>query len=88
MFKAFGLKEEIIVAVSYGAFTLCGREIFPLSLSSHTIGLGLIRALGQMGVPIIVVYYNKHDMGYVSKYVKKKIYASHPEKYEKEFLMF
>ncbi len=55
-------------------------------LSSHTIGLGVIRALGIMGVPIIAVYYEKHDMGYVSKYVKEKIYAPHPEKYEDQFI--
>lgn len=55
-------------------------------LSSHTIGLGVIRALGVMGVPIIAVYYEKHDMGYVSRYVKEKIYASHPEKNEDEFV--
>jgi len=55
-------------------------------LSSHTIGLAVIRALGVMGVPVIVVYYEKEDMGYVSKYVKKKIYAPHPERFEDQFI--
>lgn len=55
-------------------------------LSSHTMGLSVIRALGIMGVPVVVVYYEKEDMGYVSKYVKEKIYSPHPEKYENEFV--
>ncbi|MFX0132636.1 MAG: hypothetical protein ACFFDN_03215 [Candidatus Hodarchaeota archaeon] len=55
-------------------------------LSSHTTGLAVIRALGQMGVPIIVIYYEKIDMGQVSKYVKERIFAPHPEKFEKEFI--
>ncbi len=42
-------------------------------LASHTMGLAVIRALGIMGVPIVVVVYDeKEDMGYVSKYVKRK----------------
>jgi len=55
-------------------------------LSTHTMGLGVIRALGIMGVPIIAVYYDSGDMGYVSKYVKEKIYAPHPEKLEDQFI--
>jgi len=51
------------------------------------MGLGVIRALGMMDVPIVAVYYDLHkDMGYVSKYVKHKIYAPHPERSEDEFL--
>lgn len=63
-----------------------GLRIPAIVLSSHTIGLGVIRALGIMGVPVIAVYYEKHDMGYVSKYVKEKLYVSHPEKNEDEFV--
>lgn len=55
-------------------------------LSTHTMGLGVIRALGIMGVPIIAVYYDNGDMGYVSKYVKEKVYAPHPEKSEDQFI--
>lgn len=51
------------------------------------MGLGVIRALGMMDVPVVAVYYDRHkDMGYVSKYVKHKIYAPHPERAEDEFL--
>ena len=38
-------------------------------LGCHKLGLGVIRALGQMKIPIVAVYYNKMDMGYVSKFV-------------------
>ncbi len=55
-------------------------------LSTHTMGLGVIRALGSMGVPVIAVYYDKGDMGYVSKYVKEKVYVPHPEKAEDQFI--
>jgi D-aspartate ligase len=56
-------------------------------LGTHTMGLGVIRALGMMDVPVVAVYYDRHkDMGYVSKYVKHKVYAPHPERAENEFL--
>lgn len=55
-------------------------------LSSGVIGLGVIRALGTMGVPIVVIYHDKKDMGYVSKYVTEKIYAPHPEKDEGRYV--
>ncbi len=49
-------------------------------LATHTMGLGVIRALGRMGVPIVAVYYDRQkDMGYVSKYVQHKVYVPHPE---------
>jgi len=56
-------------------------------LGSHTMGLAVIRALGMMGVPIVAVVYNeKEDMGYVSKYVRERIPAPHPEESEDQFI--
>ena len=55
-------------------------------LSSHTMGLGVIRSLGIKGVPVYVFYYDKKDMGYVSKYVIKSVYCPHPEKEEYNFV--
>ena len=55
-------------------------------LSSHTAALGVIRALGSQGVPIVNVYYQKSDMGYVSKYVTHRMFAPHPEKHEEDFI--
>lgn len=55
-------------------------------LSTHNTGLGVIRALGVKGVPIIAVYYEDRDMGYVSKYVKHKVTAPHPEHAQNAFI--
>jgi predicted ATP-grasp superfamily ATP-dependent carboligase len=55
-------------------------------LSCHTTGLGIIRALGSMGVPVIVVQYNNSDMGQASKFVKEIILSPHPEKSPIQFL--
>jgi len=55
-------------------------------LSTHTVGRAVIRALGMMNVPVIAVYYEKNDMGHVSKYVKDKLLAPHPEKHEEQFI--
>jgi D-aspartate ligase len=55
-------------------------------LSTHTMGLGVIRSLGIMGVPTVAVYHDRNDMGYVSRYVTEKIYAPHPEKHEERFI--
>jgi predicted ATP-grasp superfamily ATP-dependent carboligase len=55
-------------------------------LSTHTIGLTVIRGLGVAGVPVNAVYYDKHDMGYVSRYVKESMFAPHPEEREDQFV--
>ncbi len=57
-----------------------------LVLSTHTMGLGVIRALGMMGVPVIAYYYSNKDMGYVSKYITKRIRVPHPEHGEEVFV--
>ncbi len=44
-------------------------------LSTHNMGLGVIRSLGPMGIPIVAVYYEKNDMGFLSKYVTEAILA-------------
>jgi len=55
-------------------------------LSCHTMGLGIIRALGSMGVPTIAVSYERNDMGHVSRYVTACSRAPHPERDENAFL--
>jgi D-aspartate ligase len=55
-------------------------------IGTHTMGLGVIRALGFNGVPVIAVYYNNSDMGYVSKYVQESIRFPHPEANENLFI--
>jgi D-aspartate ligase len=55
-------------------------------LSSHVVGLGVIRALGRMGVPVIAVSYHKGDMGHVSRYIGERVMVPHPEQSEERFL--
>jgi predicted ATP-grasp superfamily ATP-dependent carboligase len=50
------------------------------------MGLGVIRALGRMGVPVVAVHFNPKDMGYTSRYVTEAIHTVHPEHHEDEFL--
>lgn len=50
------------------------------------MGLGVIRALGVMGVPVVAVYYNREDMGYVSRYVSERFHLPHPEHDETLFV--
>ncbi len=63
------------------------RRMMPaLVLGSHTMGLAIIRSLGQMGVPVIVIYYEHEDMGYRSKYVQDYLFTESPESSEEAFL--
>lgn len=49
------------------------------------MGLGVIRALGEHGVPIVVLHYDPRDMGYVSRYVTEQIVSPHPDHDEAAF---
>ena len=55
-------------------------------ISAHTMGLSVIRALGQAGIPIIALTYQQFDMGQVSKYVRHFFRCPHPEKESHSFL--
>ena len=55
-------------------------------LSGHTMALGVVRALGKMGVPIIMLHYNEKDMGHVSKYITHSVFTPNPEKFETAFI--
>lgn len=59
-----------------------------LVLGCHKIGLGIIRALGEKGIPVVGVYYNKMDMGYVSRYVVADYHCPHPDYDELGFIAF
>jgi len=65
-----------------------GGEILKpaIIIGTHTMGLGVIRALGKMKVPIVAVYYDRRDMGYGSKYVQENIFAPHPEYNRLDFI--
>ena len=55
-------------------------------LSSHVAGLGVIRALGSMGVPITAVSYQTHDIGNTSKYVSESFHVTSPDLDEARFI--
>ncbi|RPI84754.1 MAG: hypothetical protein EHM41_12580 [Chloroflexi bacterium] len=55
-------------------------------VGTYTMGLAIIRALGEEGVPVIAIYYDGRDMGYLSRYVVEKYKAPHPAKKETEFI--
>jgi D-aspartate ligase len=57
-------------------------------LSGHTAALGVIRSLGTMGVPIVVVHYGEHSFAGRSRFVTASLHAPHPEQSEGEFIEF
>ena len=44
-----------------------------LVLHTHVAGLGVIRALGRIGVPVVAFHYEDREMGYASKYVTDRV---------------
>jgi predicted ATP-grasp superfamily ATP-dependent carboligase len=54
-------------------------------LGCHKLGLGIIRALGEKKIPVIGVYYNNNDMGFVSKYVVQSYKCPDPQRDEEGF---
>ncbi len=59
---------------------------YAIILSGHTMALGVVRALGERGIPIVLVHYDERDMAHVSKYVSEVIAAPHPEHFERQFI--
>lgn len=57
-------------------------------LSGHTMALGVVRSLGTMGVPVVLMHYRDHDFAQSSRYVDVSLRAPHPEQSEKEFIEF
>jgi predicted ATP-grasp superfamily ATP-dependent carboligase len=57
-----------------------------LVLSAYTMGLGIIRALGRMGVPVATVQYDRRDMGQRSRFVSERLQAPHPAREEPAFI--
>ncbi len=57
-------------------------------LSTFTMGLGIIRALGVLGIPVIALHYDRRDMGYLSRYVSEHLECPHPERHEEQFIEF
>ena len=55
-------------------------------LSGHTMALGVVRSLGEKGVPIILLHHDPRSMAQVSRYVTRSVETPHPENSEEEFI--
>ena len=55
-------------------------------LSGHTMALGVVRALGEAGVPVFVLHYDPRDMAHVSRHVKGELTVPPPQTREAEFV--
>lgn len=62
-------------------------KIIPaIILSAQTMALGVVRALGQHGVPLVVVHYNSCDIAQRSRYATQALLAPDPQQYEEGFV--
>lgn len=55
-------------------------------LSGNPNALGVVRALGEQGIPVVVLYYAPFDIAQHSRYVTASVQAPHPEKDPAGFL--
>ena len=62
-------------------------KIIPaIILSAQTQSLGVVRALGKQGVPLVVVHYHPCDMAHRSRYASKTLTAPDPLQDESGFV--
>ena len=54
-------------------------------VGAHTMALGVVRALGEAGVPVVVLHYDARDMAHVSRYVMAEHRVPPPHTHEPEF---
>lgn len=40
---------------------------------THIVGMAVIRALGEAGIPVIAFHYNDNEVGYYSRYVRERV---------------
>jgi D-aspartate ligase len=55
-------------------------------VSGHTMALAVVRALGEAGVPVVVVHYDERDMAQASRYVVADIRVPDPVRHEVPFI--
>jgi D-aspartate ligase len=49
------------------------RPVKAIVVYTHIVGTAVIRALGQMGIPVVAFHYGSDEMGYVSRYVTEHV---------------
>lgn len=52
------------------------------------MALGVVRSLGAMGVPLVLVHYRDQDFAQSSRYVDESLRSPHPEQSEEAFIEF
>lgn len=55
-------------------------------LSTGTAGLGVIRALGRRGVPVVGLYQDETESGRASRHLREAIHSPHPDRQESALL--
>jgi predicted ATP-grasp superfamily ATP-dependent carboligase len=55
-------------------------------ISGHIMGLAVARALGRMGVPVILLTYHEGDIATACRYLVEAFAVPHPERSEQEFV--
>lgn len=55
-------------------------------VSCYTMGLGVIRSLGERGVPIVAVQFDKRDIAQRSRYVREVHRVPRPDEHEDDFV--
>jgi D-aspartate ligase len=55
-------------------------------VSCYTMGLGVIRSLGERGVPVVAVQFDKRDIAQHSRYVTAVHQVPRPDVHEEEFV--
>jgi len=55
-------------------------------VAGHVIALGAVRALGEAGIPTVLVRYRDDDIAQASRYVKRSLRVPHPQTSEEEFV--
>lgn len=66
---------------------LSSREPLALVFNCHVNGLGIIRSLGERGVPVLALDHNPRAIGLASRYATKVI-CPNPEESESKFISF
>jgi predicted ATP-grasp superfamily ATP-dependent carboligase len=62
-------------------------KIIPaIILSAQTMALGVVRALGQQGVPLVVVHYSACDIAQHSRYATEALLTPDPQQDEEGFI--
>ncbi|HEX6656404.1 MAG TPA: hypothetical protein VF153_09355, partial [Candidatus Limnocylindria bacterium] len=56
-------------------------------VAGHVIALGAVRALGEAGIPTVVVRYRDDDIAQASRYATRSIRVPHPETSEDDFIL-